>query len=74
MTEIEVIHGPTVETTTKILYEVTLPSGMIVTNPQGFEPEEQAVPVETPYVTEDGRVLSVETYAPTDAPPETPES
>ena len=59
--EPQVIHGPTVESQTGILYQVTLPSGMIVTNPSGFgEPECPGAAV-TPYVTEDGRVLAVET-------------
>jgi hypothetical protein len=61
MMEPQVIHGPTVEVPTGIVYEVTLPSGMIVTNPSGFGKPAKPGNAVIPYVTEDGRVLAVET-------------
>jgi hypothetical protein len=61
MMEPQIIHGPTVEVPTGMVYEVTLPTGMIVTNPTGFGLPEKPGDAVTPYVTEDGRVLRVET-------------
>jgi hypothetical protein len=54
-----VLDGPMPSIMGGILYQVTLPSGMIITNPNGFgnglsQPLEVA-----PVVTSDGRVLMV---------------
>ncbi len=60
MTEPIVVRGPVVESTGTIMYEITLASGMIVTDPSAFgpptRPESELVP-NVPVVTPDGRVL-----------------
>lgn len=40
-----------------VLFHVTLPSGMIVTSPEGFGTEPAPTPPSQPVVAEDGRVL-----------------
>lgn len=57
MTQTQVIHGPTVNFTRGVLYQVTLASGMIVTSPAGFGPESPDADVSEPVVSEDGRLL-----------------
>lgn len=53
----EVIHGPTAPLAGTVIYQVTLASGMIVTNPAGFGVERPSVPAPDVVVTESGQVL-----------------
>jgi hypothetical protein len=55
--EPEVLEGPMPPQTGGAMYSVTLPSGMIVTNPSGFGTAEIETSFEAIIVTEDGRVL-----------------
>ncbi len=57
--EIEVIHGPTVPMVPGVLYQVTLASGLIVTNPEGFATgsHDQASPTRDVHVSERGHLL-----------------
>jgi len=59
MSDIQVIQGPMPDgALARPIYEVTLPSGAIVTAPTGFGDAPAAAPVElNPYIAEDGRVL-----------------
>ncbi len=54
----EIIHGPlAAHAVGGVIYQVTLASGIIATNPSAFGPiEPNSIPQET-VVTEDGRVL-----------------
>jgi len=55
-----IIHGPTAQLVAgEIIYQVTLASGMIVTNPSAFGEDETLHPVPTAIVTEDGKILSI---------------
>ncbi len=72
----ETIRSPFNPAAASILYEVTLPSGMIITNPSGFGEELQAKPQPCVIVTDDGRVIfatsigeQVKTFIPTYFPP-----
>ena len=60
MKEPIIVTGPVVPSAGNIIYEITLASGMIVTNPGGFrqptEPASQG-PHGAPIVTLDGHVL-----------------
>jgi hypothetical protein len=43
-----VVHGPVVPSTNRIIYQVTLASGMIVTSPEGFGEPLPAVILDVP--------------------------
>jgi hypothetical protein len=65
MTEPEIIHGPTVDQNGgRIIYQVTLAQGMVLTNPSDFGGLDQpSLTAPGPVVTEDGRVIPPPTFA-----------
>jgi hypothetical protein len=60
--EITVVHGPTVQSVSSLLYQVTLPSGMVLTNPYSFAeaPRDEGPQAGPIVITEDGRVLTLD--------------
>jgi hypothetical protein len=55
----DTIYGPMVQIVAgTLVYQVTLSSGMIVTNPSAFGPEDHSYVVPTTIVTEGGKILS----------------
>ena len=55
----ETIHGPVAQLVEgDIIYQVTLASGMIVTNPSAFGQSEYPVIIPTAVVSEGGQILS----------------
>lgn len=53
------IHGPTAQLTSgAIVYQITLASGAIITNPAAFGETESTIISSPAIVTEKGRVLS----------------
>ncbi len=65
MSDIVVVHGPTVDAPCSMMYQVTLASGIIVTNPGGFGEPEAEYEEFVPIVSEDGRVLTLEPHTTT---------
>jgi hypothetical protein len=53
----EVIYGPTAPSVGRVIYQVTLASGVIVTNPDGFGVAHQEAERHEAVVSERGRVL-----------------
>jgi hypothetical protein len=56
----DTIHGPTVQIAAgTVVYQITLSSGMIVTNPSGFGPDDDySRIIPTVIVAEGGKILS----------------
>jgi hypothetical protein len=53
------IDGPTAQLVSgQIIYQITLSSGMIITNPSGFGETETVPKYHPAIVSEDGRILS----------------
>lgn len=52
------LEGPMPPQVSRPIFQVTMPSGMIVTSPDGFGPTAEDEPSGSLIVTEDGRVLS----------------
>ena len=56
----EIIHGPTTQLVAgNIIYQVTLMSGMIVTNPSAFGEDNSSPFIPTAIITDDGKILSI---------------
>lgn len=53
----EVVRGPVVETQGTMIYQITLASGVIVTDPSAFPRREAEPESNLPVFTEDGRPL-----------------
>ena len=55
----DTIHGPTVQIVAgTLVYQITLSSGMIITNPSVFGPEYHSCIIPPVIITEDGKILS----------------
>jgi hypothetical protein len=57
--EVITVAGPTVEVTGTLIYQITLASGVIVTDPAAFSRREAQPVSDVPVFTEDGRPLVV---------------
>ena len=53
----EVVRGPVVEAPSAIIYQITLASGVIVTDPSAFGARTVEPASDVPVFTEDGRPL-----------------
>jgi hypothetical protein len=51
------VHGPVVETAATMIYQVTLASGVIVTDPAGFAHRDAEPTSDVPVFTVDGEPL-----------------
>lgn len=59
MAEVIRVPGPTVESAGAMIYEITLSSGMIVTDPSAFSRREVEPASDIPVFSEDGHPLVV---------------
>ena len=59
MPDIVRVSGPVVETAGRMIYQITLSSGVIVTDPGAFSTREAQPASDVPVFTEDGRPLVV---------------
>lgn len=53
----ETVPGPVVETSGAIIYQITLASGVIVTDPSAFQRPSAEPAADVPVFTDDGRPL-----------------